>query len=411
MLAVVIRPAAKVKTAVSSFGGALRALRTERHLSLAALGDATAYDRSAIANIEAGRRMPDRRFAAMADRHLAADGRLVGAWDRDAADRDAAREQRHLLQAAEAESLALAAELATVDLTGEQAAQLAVDYLAETPAEMLRRTLAARSTAVALLHRGGHAPGSHADLLLAVGQLSGVLAYASLDLGHSAQALNHTFAAWRCAELAGDHELRAWVRGTQALIARFDEDFSQALWFARDGMQYATTGPSAARLLCGQAQSMTGLGDSAGTVVALQQAESAREQILGDDSAAGIFAFREAKQRYYAGSSLIWNDDTKLLARAEHESLAAIHGWETGPVDERSLSDEALCRVYAATARVNLGEVDGAREALGPILDLPEDRRISWIQKRMARVAHLLGDAPYDKSPLASSLRDELIAY
>lgn len=411
MLSVVILDAREVKTVVASFGSTLRAVRAQRGVSLAALGQATSYARSAIANIEAGRRMPDRRFAERADRHMGAAGELVTAWDRDAADRDAAKEQRRLLQAAEVESLALAVDTATVDQTGEHAVQLAQDYLSQTPAEMLRRTLTARSAATALLQRGGHSPGAHADLLLSVGRLSGVLAYAVLDLGHSAQALSHTYAAWRFAELAGDHELQAWVRGTQALVSRFDEDFSQALWFAQDGMQYATTGPSAARLLCGQAQSMTGLGDSAGAVDALQHAETARDQIPGADSATGIFAFREAKQRYYAGSSLIWHDDTKLLRRAERESLAAIHNWETGAPVDRSLSDEALCRVYAATARVSLGEVDGAREALGPILDLPGERRISWIKKRMGRVARMLHNDPYLGSPLASSLRDELIAY
>ncbi|WP_109507373.1 helix-turn-helix domain-containing protein [Nocardioides speluncae] len=394
---------------MSEFGSALRTARARRGLSLSELGRATTYDRSAVANIEAGRRTPDRRFAEDADTYLDAAGEVVAAWDRDTAERDARLEQRRLERLANAESLALAADTADVDGIGEQAASLAVAYLAETPSVMLREAATARHAALALLSRGGLSAESYADLLLATGRMSGVLAYAALDLGQPDQALQHTEAAWRCAVLAGDDELRAWVRGTQSLITRFTEDFPRALAYAIDGQQYVHGGPALARLLCGQAQTMAGLGASASVAAVLNDAERARE-VPGPDGA-GIFAFRETKQRYYAGSSLVFGEESKEWHLAEREAVAAVLDWETGPVVDRSLSDEALCRVYAATARVQLGELEGTRDALAPILDLPEDRRISWIKKRMGRIVTILDEPPYNGSPQAKNLRAELSAY
>ena len=79
---------------------------------------------------------------------------------------------------------------------------------------------------------------------------------------------------------------------------------------------------------------------------------------------------------------------------------------------ERSLDDEALAHIYWATALVKLGEVDGAATVLRPRFDLPaERRRISWIAKRMQRIGDMLNTSHYSKSPVAISLRDEIVAY
>jgi len=80
-------------------------------------------------------------------------------------------------------------------------------------------------------------------------------------------------------------------------------------------------------------------------------------------------------------------------------------------MSERSLDDEALAYVYWATALVKLDEVDGAITVLRPIFDLPPERRISWIAKRMRRVGDMLDTPRYSRSPVAADLRDEICAY
>ena len=80
-------------------------------------------------------------------------------------------------------------------------------------------------------------------------------------------------------------------------------------------------------------------------------------------------------------------------------------------MSERSLDDEALAHVYWATALVKLDEVDGAATVLRPIFDLPPERRISWIAKRMQRVGGMLNTRRYSRAPAAIGLKDEIFAY
>jgi tetratricopeptide (TPR) repeat protein len=237
-----------------------------------------------------------------------------------------------------------------------------------------------------------------------------VLAYAALDLGDAAGAATHAEGAWVCAERAGDNELRAWVRGTQSLIARFDSDYARALSYVQDGLRYAAPGTAWVRLLCGLAQCRANLGDSAGANRALNVALREREKITSPDSVGGLFAFSEAKQHYYAGSSLIWLGGGADAQRAVREASEAIALWEREPPECRSLDDEALAHVYQATAHLQLGDVDAAGAALRPVLALPTDRQISWITKRVGQVGDLLREPPFQHSVAAGELYDEIRA-
>ena len=62
------------------------------------------------------------------------------------------------------------------------------------------------------------------------------------------------------------------------------------------------------------------------------------------------------------------------------------------------------------TAYLQLGQLDAAAAAIRPILDLPPERQISWIYKRMARFTSLLHSAPFTGSREAADLRDEIEA-
>jgi hypothetical protein len=117
----------------------------------------------------------------------------------------------------------------------------------------------------------------------------------------------------------------------------------------------------------------------------------------------GIFEFSEAKQHYYAGSSLIWLNGAADAERAAREAAEAIAMWTQEPPESRSLDDEALAHVYQGTAYLQLGQLDAATHAVRPILDLPPERQISWIRKRLARFAGMLRGEPYTGSHEATT--------
>ena len=106
----------------------------------------------------------------------------------------------------------------------------------------------------------------------------------------------------------------------------------------------------------------------------------------------------------------MWLSDEMALRRAVHDSAEAIALWEMECEQTRSLDDEALAHVYMATARIKLGEVEGAMEAVRPVIDLPADRQISWIRRRVSELADLLDGARFKNSVVAAEAREELEA-
>jgi tetratricopeptide (TPR) repeat protein len=287
---------------------------------------------------------------------------------------------------------------------------LAIEYLSAAPATMFDEARMLRADALTVLERGGRMPDSYKhDLHVVAGMASGILSYATLDLGYAREALTHARSVFHFGELAGHNGLRAWARGTQSLAVRFLGDFRAAYASAKLGTPYATEGTASIRLLSGEAQCLAQLGDAAGAHKALDRALAARDDVNLPDVGAGIFGFPVAKQAYYAGSSLIWLDGQKNAERASSQSCEAIKLFEASEPEDRSLADEALARIYLATARLQLGELDGAVQAYRRVLNLPPDRQISWIVRRLGRIYGMLGSARYRNSRLAQEARDEIV--
>jgi transcriptional regulator with XRE-family HTH domain len=368
------RPPERSTPVRAAFAEELRQLRTIRGLSLSGLAQEIHFSRGYIGNVETGGKFPEAEFAELADRALRAGGTLLRAWREAHTEREATDKTRRLLNASLRDSELLADaldhehDLAEIHARVEH---LAVDYLASPAPPIMAQALELRAEVIGRLKTHDHRPSERADLFLAAGRLCGVLSYAALDLGHPDTAFTHTRAAWSCAEKIADNELRAWVRGTQSLIARFQTDYHRALDLILDGKRYAGYGTSQARILCGEAQCLANLGDATAANRTLDAAQDARTKIIQPDSLGGLFEFTETKQRYYAGSALIWLNGEPNAQRAAQEAQAAISRWQQEPPASRSLDDEALAHVYLGTARLQLGDLDGAMAAIRPILDLP----------------------------------------
>jgi tetratricopeptide (TPR) repeat protein len=383
---------------MTTFPELLRAERMAAGMSLGKLAEHLHYDRTSVHGFETGRRHAPLCVAEKADAALKTGGRLVEAWHGD----DAARREAAAAHRIRAAALAMSRDLtalADLDIAElqEGVAATAVDYLASPPGPMMDRAHVLRAESFERIRSGHYRPADRSDLYVTAGRLSGVLAYALLDLGDPAEAFEHAVAAGRCAECAGDAELSAWVAGTKSLISRFQGDYGRALDHVRDGYQWVGGGHGTgeARLRCGEAQCLANLGDSRAANAALDGAEHARERIRREDSLNGLFGFSRAKQSYYAGSSLIWLQGGHDAERAAREAEAAIQLWQSGPEEERSLDDERLAHIYLATARVQLDDVEGAAEAIRPVLSLPLEEQISWIVKRADRLSGMLSAPRY----------------
>lgn len=395
------------------FRSALAEARRKSGTSLAVLAAATFVSRGWINNVEGGRRWPSREWVEQADRVLGAGYRLVDAWDVAERERGQVAETEALLKDVERETQLLLAsqpDAVELDRINESVAALSVSYLANPARPMLEQGRLLRHELTRRLTSGAVRPGELSDLYVALGRVSGVLTYAALDLGSPTTAASHADLAWRMAEVAGDNELKAWVRGTQSLLSRFEQNYILATEYISDGLKYSGAGTSDVRLLCGAAQCAAHGGDAKTAMRLIQKAQAARE-VAYDDSVSGLFVFSSAKLEYYTASSLMWVSDGDALRMAEASAISAIGMWENEPVQTRSLDDESLAHVYLATARLKLGEVAGAMEAVMPIIELPEERQISWIRKRIGELEPLLTDKRFGGSVAAADAREILRTY
>ncbi|MDQ2788289.1 MAG: XRE family transcriptional regulator, partial [Actinomycetota bacterium] len=141
------------------------------------------------------------------------------------------------------------------------------------------------------------------------------------------------------------------------------------------------------------------------------RAARARDVCAPDDELAefgGLLSFPVAKQHYYAGSTyaLLSEDE-----RAQDNALLAIGMYETGPVEQRSYGDEALARVDVTTALLALDDLDGAREALRPVLNLPPERRIEQLTVGIGRVRTTLALPRYARASIAREVAQDVDQY
>lgn len=263
------------------------------------------------------------------------------------------------------------------------------------------------------LLEGRQRPAETADLFLLSGIISGMLAKASHDLGNPHAAMTQARTAIVCAENAGHDGLQTWVRVLQSMIAYWAGSPHEAARHLAAGEQYAARTRSTASVwLPAQEARVWGvLGNADRVRDAIARAAQAREQVQPDDldQLGGIMAFTAPRQLYYVADATVWLPGAeRAAAEAARE---AIDAYEEADEEEQSYSDEAGARADLALARVHLGDLDGAAEALSDVLDLPVDQRIGGIVASTRRIHSALLAPTFRGGGVAATLQQEIEAF
>jgi hypothetical protein len=267
---------------------------------------------------------------------------------------------------------------------------------------------ALRNRAFELLE-GRQYPEQSRELYLVAGVLCGVLANASFDLGWLPAAETQARTAFLCAELAGNNALRAWVRGTQSLVAYWDERPRAAVELAADGWRYVPeTGTARVRLASIEARAHARLRDQRATENALARAEQARDEVRGADDPGGMLAFPLAKQSYCAATARLWLGGRDSYADAERNAIHAVELYEVDPPEQRRLGELCLARLDLAAARLGRDDLDGATEQLQDVLAIAAQRRIESVARRLDQVGRALQRPRYQTCALALDLHDQI---
>ncbi|MGH3802733.1 MAG: hypothetical protein ACRDTD_21930, partial [Pseudonocardiaceae bacterium] len=99
----------------------------------------------------------------------------------------------------------------------------------------------------------------------------------------------------------------------------------------------------------------------------------------------GMCTFTHPRQLFFAAEALSWGGQPEAT-RAERLALEALDAYATAPAQDRSFGHEASSRSTLAIARVFRGEVDGATDALVPVLKLPPAQRTHGVVNTVERV-------------------------
>lgn len=108
-------------------------------------------------------------------------------------------------------------------------------------------------------------PRQQRELYEIAGAMSGVLGYIAVGRGDFLLARAYTLEAFQLGDFAENANLQAWARGLQSFCEYYAGRYGEALSLARDGLNYAQSGPQSVRLaINGAARAMGKLGDAEG---------------------------------------------------------------------------------------------------------------------------------------------------
>lgn len=300
----------------------------------------------------------------------------------------------------------------TLDQLRDEVIRLARAYPQQPVMTLLGDLVEVQDVTFRLLD-GRQRPDQTRELYLLAAVASGLLANASHSLGYPHAGMTQARTAYVCADNAGHDGLRAWVRGQQSVVAYWAGWPYEALRYAQLGTEAAerATGTSAVYLPAMAARVYAVIGDRDESRAAVERAQDAREHVIPDelDELGGSLTFTRPRQLYYTADATAWLPGEE--ERAEREAAEAVDAYEHAEPAEQSNADMAVTRADLALARTRRGELDGARTALRPVLDLSPERRLSGIIAITHRVHAALRDARYRGAAAAREAQEEIESF
>jgi hypothetical protein len=268
------------------------------------------------------------------------------------------------------------------------------------------------------LLEGRQRPRETRDLYVIGGLVSGMLAKAAHDLRDPHTAMTHARTGLLCAENAEHSALAAWVRGLESLIAYWADRPREALEYARAGADVpGVRGSTSVWLASLEARAWSVLGDATESQRAIERAADLRESTVRDDldELGGMCNFSRPRQLYYAADASAslpahYSGTAVLLERAEQYATDAIGAYASAPEDEKSFGDEAGSRTDLAISRIRSDDLDGAQEALEPVIGLPVSQRIHGVVSSVVNVHRAIATKSLD-APIARTMQEAIEEY
>jgi hypothetical protein len=287
----------------------------------------------------------------------------------------------------------------SLQLIYDEVRDLVCAYPARPLPEILGHLVSGQQTVFSLLERPQR-PDHARQLYFLSAVLGGLLAKASHDLADPHAALSQSRTAWLCAEQADHDGLRAWISGLQSLICYWARRPHDSIRYAQRGTAYAQRASNTAVVMlpASEARAWAALGNAEQAHDAIERAERAWDHVRRDelDEMGGLGTFSRSRQLYFAADAMTWLPDSSVVESSAAEDVArqAVEAYSDPSDPHWAFGDAAGSYTALAIARIRREEVDGAADALTPVLQLPVEQRINGIVHSVNRAHHALRRMP-----------------
>lgn len=301
----------------------------------------------------------------------------------------------------------------TLGLLDDEVQRLVIEYPRVPLSAIWPDLLETQDQAFRLLEGGRVRPSQLRDLNVKAALLSFLVAKGFNDMEVPHEAMTMTRVAAACAREAEHPGLIALTDGLKSLVAYWADKPADAYHYAEQGAATAAElhGTVGLWLLGLKARAAAVLGDEETVRTANQQAMDRREHVAHDDldQLGGLFIYAPEKQLYYEVESraLLGHGDGSLAATAED----AVAGFSNPNAPNWAFGDLAGARCDLALIRLHSGDLDGAADAIRPVLDLPPSHRNNGIVVSAIRVKSALAGSPARTAVIARDLRAEIEAF
>lgn len=273
--------------------------------------------------------------------------------------------------------------------------ELARAYIGVPAADIFPDLTRHRDRVYGLLGRHVH-PAQARELYLLAGQACGLLASASMELGCLAAATAQARAAWTYAEIIDHNGLRAWVRGTQALIAFWSGDPRETVRLAESGRDHVSSGTGFVRLCNIESRGWAYLGNRTETVRVITMGHRARDRAASRDELhdviGGEFGFDDARQAFCNAGAYVQLGQPNLVLQAAER---AIRLYPSDAERNRTYGGEGSTRLEMAQAHLMNRALDAAEDVVTPVLDGANNVGGGHLPLRLSEIQGTLVRPPY----------------
>lgn len=199
--------------------------------------------------------------------------------------------------------------------------------------------------------------------------------------------------------------------GLQSLICYWARRPHDSIRYAQRGAAYAQRAGNTALvwLPVSEACAWAALGNGEQARDGIERAEQAWGQVRANelDELGGVATFTRPRQLHFAAGALTLLRDESSVA--ENYASQAVEAYSDPTDPDWSFASAAGSRAVLAIARIRRGEIDGAADALTPVLDLPAEQRINGIVQSVNQVHQAVNHMP--TSATARDLQERIESY